>query len=60
MESRDLFFREAKVVDNFFQLDVLKNMQQIKSYADMFQAIKGFDGSKNSQNMNLTSKILAK
>ena len=41
VESRDLFFLEAEVVDNIFQLDVLKNMGQIKSYADMFDAIRG-------------------
>ena len=40
VESRNLFFLEAKIVDNIFQWDVLKNMQQIKSYDDMFQAIK--------------------
>ena len=40
--SRDLFFLDAEVaVDNIFQLDVLKNMRQIKSYADVFQAIRG-------------------
>ena len=42
VESRDLFFLEAEVVDNIFQLDVLKNMRQIKSYANIFQAIRGF------------------
>ena len=30
VESRNLFFLETKVVDNIFQLDVLKNMRQIK------------------------------
>ena len=30
VESRDLFFLEAEIVDNTFQWDVLKNMQQIK------------------------------
>ena len=36
VERRDLFFLEAEVVGSIFQLDVLKNMRQIKSYADMF------------------------
>ena len=30
------------MADKIFQLDVVKNMRQMKSYADMFQAIKGF------------------
>ena len=38
VESNDLFFLEAEVVDNILQWDVLKNMLQIKSYDDMFQA----------------------
>ena len=42
VESRDLLFLEAVIVHSIFQLDVLKNMWQIRSYADMFQAIKGF------------------
>ena len=40
VESRHLFFLEANIVDNNFQWDVLKNMRQIKSYDDMFQAIR--------------------
>ena len=36
----ELFFLEAEIVDNIFQWDVLKNMRQIKSYDDMFQAIR--------------------
>ena len=40
VESRDLFFLEAEVVDNIFQWDALKNIGQIKSYDDMFQAIR--------------------
>ena len=40
VESRDLFFLEAEIVDTIFQWDVLKNMLQIKSYDDMFQAIR--------------------
>ena len=32
-------FLEAEIVDNSFQWDVLKNMRQIKSYVDMFQAV---------------------
>ena len=35
-----MFFLEAEIVGNIFQWDVLKNMRQIKSYDDMFQAIK--------------------
>ena len=38
VEGRDLFFPEAEIVDNIFQWDVLKNIRQIKSYDDMFQA----------------------
>ena len=34
VESRDLLFLEAEIVDSIFQLDVLKNMRQ-KSYDDM-------------------------
>ena len=33
VESRDLFFLEAEIVD-VFQWDILKNMQQIKSFDD--------------------------
>ena len=40
VESRDLFFLEAEIVDNIFQWDVLTNMRQIKSYGDMFQTIR--------------------
>ena len=40
VESRDLFFLKAEIIDNIFQWDVLKNMQQIKSYDDMFQAMR--------------------
>ena len=40
VESRDLFFLEAELVDNIFQWNVLKNMRQIKSYDDRFQAIR--------------------
>ena len=35
-----MFFLGAETVDNIFQWDVLKNMLQIKSYDDMFQAIR--------------------
>ena len=38
VESRDLFFREA--VDNIFQWDLLKNMLEIKSHDDLFQAFR--------------------
>ena len=44
-ESRDLFFLKAKIVDNIFKWDVLKNMRQIESYDDIFGSL-GFDGSK--------------
>ena len=40
VESRDLFFLEVEIVGNIFQWDVLKNMWWIKSYDDMFQAIR--------------------
>ena len=40
VESRDLFFLGAEIVDNILQWDVLKNLQQIKSYDGMFQAIR--------------------
>ena len=29
-------FSQAEIVDNIFQWDVLKNMQEIKSYDDLF------------------------
>ena len=60
VESRDLLFLEAEIVDNIFQWDVLKNKRQIKSYDDMFQAIRPLTVQKNSQNKNLKSKTLAK
>ena len=40
VESRDLFFLEAEIVDNIFQWDVMKNIQWIKSYDETFQAIR--------------------
>ena len=40
VESRDLLFLEAEIVDNPFQWDVLRNMEQIKGYDDMFQAVR--------------------
>ena len=40
VENRYLFLLEAEIVDSIFQWDVLKNMRQIKSYDDMFQAIR--------------------
>ena len=36
VESRDLFIFEAEIVDNIFQWDVLKNMQQLESYGDIW------------------------
>ena len=36
VESRDLFFLEAEIVNNIFQWDVLKNMRQIKSFMACF------------------------
>ena len=40
VESKHLFLFEAEIVDNIFQWDVLKNVRQIESYDDMFQAIR--------------------
>ena len=40
VKSRDLFFLEAELADNILQWNVLKNMRQMKSYDEMFQAIK--------------------
>ena len=40
VETRDLFFLETEIVDNIFRWDLLKNMRQINSYDDMFQAIR--------------------
>ena len=60
VKSKDLFFLEPEIVDNIFQWDVPKNMRQIKSYVDMFQAIRASTVQKNSQNKSLMSKILAK
>ena len=49
VESRDLLFLEAEIVDNIFQWDVLKNMRQIKGYDDMFQAIRALTVKKFSK-----------
>ena len=38
VESRDLFFLEAEIVDNIIQQDVLKSVRQIGSYDDMFRS----------------------
>ena len=48
VESRDLFFLEAEIADNIFQWDVLKNMRQIKSYDEMFHAIRALTVQKFS------------
>ena len=40
VESRNMSFPEAELVDNIFEWDVLKNMRQIESYDGMFQAIR--------------------
>ena len=40
VESRNLFFLKAEIVDNIFQWDVLKNMRPIKSYDGILQAIR--------------------
>ena len=47
MESRDLFFLEAEIVDNIFQWDALKNMRQVKSYDGMFHAIRALTVQKS-------------
>ena len=39
VQRRDLFFLEAEIVDKNIQWHVLKNMQQIKSYDELVQAI---------------------
>ena len=49
VERRDQFFLEVEIVDNIFQWDVLKNMRQIKSYDDMFQAIRALTIQKFSK-----------
>ena len=58
VESRDLFFLEAEIADNIFQWDVLKNMRQIKSYDDIFQAIKGLTVQKLLKIIILIQKLL--
>ena len=40
VESGELFILEAEIIGNISQSDVLKNMRQMKSYNDMFQAIR--------------------
>ena len=44
-----LVFLEAEIVDNIFQWDVLKNMRPIKSYDDMFQALRALTVQKFSK-----------
>ena len=39
-KQRPVFSLEEKIVDNIFQWDLLKIMPQIKSYDDLFQAIR--------------------
>ena len=45
VENSDLSFLKAEIVENIFQLDVLKNTRQIKSYDGLFQAMIRFDRS---------------
>ena len=59
-ESRDPFFLEAEIVDSIFQWDVLKNMRQIKSYDDMFQAIRALTVQKILKIRILSQKIIRK
>ena len=58
VESRDLLFFEAEIVDNIFRWDVLKNMRQIKSYDDMFQAIRALTVQKILKIRILSQKFL--
>ena len=58
VESRDLFFREAEIVDNIFQWDVLKNMRQLKCYDDMFRAIRALTVQKILKIRILSQKFL--
>ena len=55
VESSDLFFLEARIID---QWDKLKNMWQIRSYDDMFLAFNGFDHSKILKIRILSKKFL--
>ena len=58
VESRDPFFLEAEMVDNIFQWDVLKNMPRIKSYDDMFQAVRALTVQKILKIRILSQKFL--
>ena len=51
-------FLEVEIVDNIFQWDVLKNMRQIKSYDDMFQAIRALTVEKILKIIFLSKKFL--
>ena len=58
VESRDTFFLEAEIVGNIFQGDALKNIRQIKSYNDMFQAIRALTAQKILKIRILSKKFL--
>ena len=49
-KQRPIFFLKQKYLRNSFQWDVLKNMRQIKSYDDIFQAIRALAVHKACQN----------
>ena len=58
VETRYLFCLEAEIADNIFWSDVLKNMRQIKSYDDMFQAISALTVQKILKIRILSKKFL--
>ena len=58
MESKDLFFLEAEITDNIFQWAIVKNMQQIKSFDDIFQAIRALTIQKILKMRILSQKFL--
>ena len=58
VENRGLFLLEADTVDSNFQWDVLKNMRQMRSYDDMFQAIRALTVQKILKIRVLRQKFL--
>ena len=58
VERKDPFFLEAQKVDNIFQWDLLKFMQQIESYDGMFQAIRALTIHKILKTRILSKRFL--
>ena len=58
-QGKDVGNRTLCPYRNFSQA-IMKNMRQIKSYEDMFQAIRALTAQKILKNKNLKSEDLAK